>query len=194
MFNPPKVAEWQWLDESCGLWFPWYTLPCLEEISKWDLKDKIVWEFGGGNSTLWWAKKCKHVYTVESNWQWWDYVYKKSEELGIHNLDCELREINEGDQVRKEEYTRALFKYPNPDIVIVDGILRNECLEVGIEVLGNKGGHIIADNFMQSFVWISPAAVELMKPYDTKYFKQEDHQDHDGSPWQTATFTIPKRE
>lgn len=193
-FNPPQVAEWQWLDESCGLWYPWITLPALEIISKWDLADKTVWEFGGGNSTIWWAKKCKHVYSVESNWQWWDYVHKKGEEVGVHNFDCELSEVNEGDQVNKDKYVRALLKYRDPDIVVVDGILRNECLQIAIDVLSSKGGYLIADNFFQDYVWLSQAAVELMKPYDTVYCKQPDHTNHEGNGWQTVIFKIPPKQ
>lgn len=191
-FNPPKVAEWQWLDESCGLWYPWYTLPALEEISKWDLKEKVVLEYGGGKSTLWWREKAKKVVTVEANESWLKMI--DHELRGARESNCTLLycPINEGDQLRKFEYINAADPLNHSyDIVVVDGILRTECLEKGISLLSERGGKIIADNFDQSYVWISPKAIEIMQPYKAEYHVQRDHTNHDGKPWQTVIFTIP---
>jgi predicted O-methyltransferase YrrM len=101
-----------------------------------------------------------------------------------------LRAVNEGDQNKVDFYTFV----PDIDfnIIVVDGILRNECLQHAIKLLSKKGGIIIADNWQQDFVWLSPAAEDLMKPYERKIFVQPDHTNHEGNAWKTAIFTIPK--
>jgi hypothetical protein len=43
---------------------PWYTHLALDEIQKWDLHDKVVLEWGGGFSSLWWAKRCLRLFTI----------------------------------------------------------------------------------------------------------------------------------
>ena len=184
------LNDTQFWDEKLNTAYPWYTKPCLEYLETLDLKDKNVLEFGSGWSTIWWAKKETNVVAIETNKEWWGHIYIA---ITFHkNAGIVLREINEGDQSKVFEYTRVPEFNANIDIVIVDGILRNECLQKGIELLSKNGGIIIADNWQQDFVWLSPAAEELMKPYERKIFVQPDHTNHEGNAWKTAIFTIPK--
>lgn len=182
------TSEWQIIDPDNGLCMPWFTHPCLEELRKWDLKDKRVVEYGAGNSTIWWGQKCKEVFAVEANNQWYIEVRKQMPA----NVTLELRCVNEGDQSQVEFYTAVPDGFI-PDIVVVDGILRYECLKKGIELLSPHGGIIIADNWKQDYVWICPACEELMKPYEAKICVQENHTNHEGNPWKTAIFTIPPK-
>src|SRR5437868_4457405 len=81
MINLQQRNEWQVLDEETNLLFPWYTKSCLDEIVTWDLKDKKVFEFGLGASTIWWSIKCHKVYGVENNRDYYfnvaEYVYPR---------------------------------------------------------------------------------------------------------------------
>lgn len=181
------TSEWQKIDPVTGLCFPWLTHPGLDEIATWDLADKNVCEFGAGMSTLWWARKCNKVFSVEANFQWYCEILKQKPD----NVQLEYRSVHEGDQTQIEFYTAVPEDFI-PDIVVVDGVLRNECLQKGIELLSEKGGIIIADNLDQDYVWVSEAAMKLMSPYEAKYYIQPDHKDHSGKPWQTVIFTIPK--
>lgn len=188
-FNPPRVAEWQWLDESCGLWYPWYTIGALEEISSWDLSGKIIWEYGGGNSSLWWAKKAALVHTVESDFKWFGFICNKSEELNMSNLIPYLEEVNEGDQANKHRYVnRLLCANESPDIIIADGIFRYEVMEMACGF--KRPITLIVDNYQQDYVFICPAAEELMKDYKGQFFTQPDHTNHEGRPWTTAIWHL----
>jgi hypothetical protein len=49
---------------------PWYTYPSIDYLRELDFSDADVLEFGGGQSTLWWAKRAKSVTCLESNENW----------------------------------------------------------------------------------------------------------------------------
>jgi hypothetical protein len=44
---------------------PWLTYPSIAFLERLDLSDKIVLEFGGGGSTVYFSRRSKHVITVE---------------------------------------------------------------------------------------------------------------------------------
>ncbi len=167
--------------------YPWFTRPCLEWLNTIDLSDKNILEFGSGDSTLWFAKRCKQIVSIEAKEEWYQRV-----RTGINsNATIILRQTNEGDQSKINYYCVAsdelLITF---DIIIVDGVLRNECLRKGIELLSKKGGIIIADNWQQHSVWISEDAEQLMKPFKTTLFV-EPSRAHEENPWKTAEFEIP---
>ena len=180
------LNDTQFWDEKRSTAYPWYTKPSLEYLETLDLKDSVILEYGGGWSTIWWSKVAKNILTIEANKEWFEKISPEMPD----NVDMILREVNEGDQNKVDFYTFV----PDIDfnIIVVDGILRNECLQHAIKLLSIKGGIIIADNWQQDFVWLSPAAEDLMKPYERKIFVQPNHTNHEGNPWKTAIFTIPK--
>src|SRR5216117_3805614 len=49
---------------------PWYTYPAIEFLRQLDFSDRTVFEYGSGMSTMFWAKKAKHVVSVEDDEQW----------------------------------------------------------------------------------------------------------------------------
>lgn len=177
-----------------GETLPWFTFGCLQWLTNYDLSNKNILEFGSGNSTAWLSKRCNELVSIEANRTW----YGKTSELTRHNKKTRvlLREVNEGDLSKVDYYCNAADDMGiDFDIVIVDGILRYECLLKGIILLSKKGGLIIADNWKQSYVWICPACEELMSKYDAQIYEQPDHTDNDGiNKWKTAVFTIPKGE
>jgi predicted O-methyltransferase YrrM len=175
--------------------YPWFTLPCLEWLNTLDLSDKNILEYGSGASTFWFAKRCKHILSIEANAQWYQTICNTMLANAVLNLYPERRICNEGEQERVEFYTSnyitdAEIEY-DPDIIIVDGILRNECLKYGIQLLSKQGGIIIADNWQQREVWISEEAEEIMKPYKRELYV-EPSRAHEVNPWTTAVFHIPK--
>lgn len=177
----------QKIDESLGVLFPWYTHGCLGVISKWDLSDKVILEYGGGSSSLWWHRKAKEVWTIETKEEWLKMI--DNELMGCHGrfgtLKLFHREINEGDQSRVDEY----LKIPEgckPNIIVADGIFRTEVCELAVEYFKNNGGGIlIANNFDQDYIWISPRAIAAVEPFEKEIYLQENHTDHSGKPWKT---------
>src|ERR1044071_4103352 len=107
--------EWQFRDESLGgILFPWYVKSFLDELVTWELSDKVVFEYGAGASTVWWAKKALKVYSVDSSSEWIAAIKKeliKTWTPGWFKYDDE-----------KESYVESAkvcgIKY---DIIIIDG-------------------------------------------------------------------------
>jgi hypothetical protein len=50
---------------------PWITYPMINFLDGRIKKDSRVFEYGSGNSTLWWAKHCKQVISVEYDKSWY---------------------------------------------------------------------------------------------------------------------------
>lgn len=183
--NTEQLCFGQRYDSELGILEPWYTNPAMDEIKTWDLSDKVVLEFGGGASSIWWGTKSARCYTIEANAKWYNDIVGMRDANRLINLAVYLREINEGDQTRVEEY----LDFPDdckPDIIIADGILRTEVVEKAIRYFKeNGGGILIADNFWQDYVWLSPKAVELVEPFKKQLYPQLDHLDHSGNCWKT---------
>lgn len=191
-----ELVQWQIKDESCGCIYPWFTHPMLEVLKSWSLSTKVVLEWGAGRSTAWWAYHAKYVVSIEANEE---YAGNVLEELGINRLThkayvIEVPGVNEGTQIPKEQ--DAYVNAPDSaelfyDIIVVDGILRHECMQKALELLSRHGGILISDNWQQDG-FVCPASEELMAPYEIHAYVQPDHVDHHGRPWCTAYWEIPK--
>lgn len=178
------LCQWQIIDPSNELCFPWFVHSCLQKISTWDLKDKVVLEYGGGRSTYWWADKCKEVFTIETNSEWFANLQKTIPS----NVNLYFRGVNEGDQSNIDYYCEVP-KDCEPDIVVVDGILRYECILKALEL--PRPLTLIVDNWLQAYVFICPAAVDVLKDFEQEIFEQSDHTENDGvNKWKTAIFYI----
>lgn len=182
MIDLNTTNEWQFRDSSNGLVLPWYTKSFLDELVTWDLSDKVVFEYGAGASTLWWNKKAKHVFTVESNEQYFEALIKH---IGQHSamMYTPLSDV----------YTNYIYGPHGTkfDIIIIDGEpiqWRDACVQPALDCL-KPGGKLIIDNWMQESVgWIpSEETRALLAPYPCEIYKQIGHPD-----WQTAVFTKAK--
>ncbi len=118
---------------------PWLTYPAihyLESNSK-VLKGATVYEFGSGNSTLWWAKKAKSVTSVEYFNKW----FKKLGPSLPNNVSYVFAENND-----THDFANAILQEKNNfDIIIVDGRDRVQCALNAAQKL-TKNGVIIWDN------------------------------------------------
>jgi hypothetical protein len=103
------------------------------------LKDSdVVFEFGGGNSTLWLAPRVAAVVTVEHDDRW----VRTLRDLAPDNV----RLIH-----RRADDPAAYAFAPSEDIqevdlVIVDGIHRMECFQSAMELVGDTLGAIVLDD------------------------------------------------
>lgn len=182
------MVQWQKIDPSNGHIFPWFTHPALEAIKDWDWSNLTVLEYGSGDSTAWLEDKCKKLTSVESDPQWFQTV--KSRIKDPKKVNYILAEVNEGDQMNGHKYVNApdTFKGLKYDVIIVDGIMRFECIEKAIQL---KPKYLIVDNWQQSYVFMCPKAEELLKGYVQEIYEQADHTDNDGvNKWKTAIFHI----
>lgn len=96
---------------------PWYTYPAIEYLSQFDFSKLSVFEWGAGNSSAYWAKRCRSIVSVEHSELWYE---KLSGNLAQNQTllleEDQIRYLNAIDDVKK------LF-----NIIIIDGICRKEC-------------------------------------------------------------------
>src|SRR6185312_3473548 len=170
-----ELVQWQKLDKN-GICFPWFTHSFLEQLDNWNLSGKIVWEWGAGKSTKWWVNRGCTVYSVETNLNWIEHVASLLTEQEAPFVHLLHRQVNEGDQSMVDFYT-DIPEECCPDIIIIDAILRHECLLKALTL--QRPIIIIHDNWMQDG-FVCPASEELMAPYEIHNFIQEDHTDNHG--------------
>jgi len=209
MLDINSPVQWQVRDEKYPTLKPWFTSGMLDEISKWDLSGKKVFEWGAGWSSIFWAYHCKEVYSVETNAVWINDIIEYLLKLGwdIHGrvaiegknmaicatnkegnqLVIEHRVCNEGDQSKVDYYTEIPNEF-KPDIVVIDSILRHECLLKALTL--PKPITIIHDNWKQDG-FICPSSEKVMEQYEGKFFIEEAHTDNHGNKWSTAVWNIP---
>jgi len=120
------MNDWQHLDHTNGLIFPWYTEAFLHVLRTWNISDWVVGEFGAGASTLWWRDKVKELISVDNNPDW-------AAKSGAILAETE------------EEYLKALGDEACYDCIIIDGEWRNACGPVAMKVI-KRGGIVILDN------------------------------------------------
>ncbi|MBN8212210.1 MAG: hypothetical protein J0M09_04770 [Xanthomonadales bacterium] len=116
-------------------WIPLFTYPCIEYISQFDIRDKRVFEWGAGASTLYWMSRARAVTSIESDPVW----FERMNGLKTGNVDLIL---DQGDgypgQILLQD---GLF-----DIIVIDGAgYRYDCATLASRKLA-PGGMIILDN------------------------------------------------
>jgi hypothetical protein len=136
---------------------PWYTFDAIEFLQKNLTKNNIIFEFGCGASTLFFASKVKKVVSLESNRRWFEIItsiLKNSgdfllEENYFSNANCEIF-INE-DALNQDEYQNFAQNYSQKnnikfDFLIVDSLKRFECVKNSFEAVKNDGYLILDDS------------------------------------------------
>lgn len=118
---------------------PWYTYPAVEYLKQLDLRDKTVFEYGCGHSTLFFARRAARVVSVEHNPDWFALVRDRAP------ANCELMLESESDA-----YAEAIRRYPGGfDVIAVDGLVKGRTrLKCAKEAVGalRPGGLIVLDN------------------------------------------------
>lgn len=117
---------------------PWYTYPAIEYLDSLSFRNKCVFEYGSGNSTLWWSKRCKLVKSVEDDQAWFNLVKEKLSLAANKNVEFIFSK-------NIAEYIAALDT--NFDVIVIDGKNRKNCVEHIIShELHSMANMIILDN------------------------------------------------
>jgi len=153
---------------------PWYTYPAISELNRITPENATVFEFGSGNSTLWWRAHAKHVVSVEHDPLWfassntgadsnillrepWDKANERHFEAvqavvdQIPEFSTDLNELEQIDRGIDAKpflsYIGELLNHPKEhfDVIIVDGMARSACARVAVDRL-KPDGFIVFDN------------------------------------------------
>ena len=127
------MLEWAAVDAS-GNPIPWFTYPAIEYLRQLDLSDARVFEYGSGNSSIYWATRCRQLVTVEDDAEWAEAMRPRLPG-SVNYL------VRSG-----EDYPRAILETDDRyDIIVVDGSRRKSCARFALERLSDTG-FIIVDN------------------------------------------------
>jgi hypothetical protein len=112
---------------------PWYTYPAIKFIEGRLKSSMKVYEFGCGNSTLWYSQRVNWVDSVEHDKEWYDYI--------INSMPKNVS-INQSYKDYVDDIDSRGCKY---DLIVIDGLNRGLCARKAVLNL-TKNGVIILDN------------------------------------------------
>ncbi len=120
-----------------GNCLPWFNYAFIRFLESKLHKNISIFEYGSGNSTLWFASKVQSIKSVEHDQNW---VNKLSLRLPA-NAKVVFQNLAQR-EIYINEIAAENKKY---DMVIVDGRERNRCIEASLSYL-SASGVIILDN------------------------------------------------
>lgn len=147
---------------------PWVTFKAISFLKKNLLSSHKVFEYGGGGSTLFFAKRCKEVVTAEHHTEWFRHIESEFEKMKVKNWKGFLQPAQAGDFVSSpdisnpqhysssdpnykhhhfHDYVHLIDQFPQHhfDLILVDGRSRPSCAFHSFEKL-KPGGWLIHDN------------------------------------------------
>ena len=164
LFPTSALKESGWFDsvknkksiDKNGDPLPWLTYPAIDFLKERINKELLVFEYGAGGSSIWFAKFSKCVDSVEHDPKWHSEVQKqtvdkkniqvflsplkpKHQSLNYNTLAF-LEDKEENEYVNKIKETNKKYH-----VVVVDGLFRNNCVELAGQYLTSEGV-IILDN------------------------------------------------
>ena len=118
---------------------PWFTYSAIDFLENILCESWNVFEWGSGNSTMWWAKKVRSVTAIEDDQKW------HAEVIASLPINAHVH-YKEG-----EDYVNCVHEYPNEsfDVIIIDGSQRNEAAKACVEKLTDDGIIIFDNSDMQ---------------------------------------------
>lgn len=116
---------------------PWVTYSFIDFIKERITKQHDVFEFGSGNSTLFYSKYAKHVSAVEHDKEW----YEKCKNTNLENAALIYCTLEAGGEYCKSAITTGKKFH----MIIVDGRDRVNCCKQAIHALTADGVIILDD-------------------------------------------------
>jgi len=136
-----------------GISIPWMTYPFIKFIEPRLNKNMKIFEYGCGNSTLWFANRVALIVSCEHYIEWFNKIKKK---IPV-NTTLVYKNSQQGD-----DYSKEVSKYKNYfDIVVIDGEERVSCAMNSVGALNEKG----------VIIWDNSERNENQEGYDFLYKK-----------------------
>ena len=142
---------------------PWLTAEATAMLEAWLQPSHVGVEWGSGRSTRWFARRVRHLTSVEHHPQWHALVSAELAEDGLTNVDDRLLPC-EPERVETPEWIATMFASPyvrvadafaprSLDFALVDGMYRSACALAVLPKL-RSGALLIVDNVN----WFLPSA------------------------------------
>ena len=122
--------------DAAGDPIPWYTYGAVRFLERRLSQNLRVFEYGAGNSTLWYARRVARVVSVEHDADWARYIRDQAPA----NVDIVLR-------TTKDEYAAEITRHAEPfDLVVIDSLhWRVACARQAVTRL-SAAGVVVWDN------------------------------------------------
>lgn len=114
---------------------PWFTYPMIDFLEQLDFSGCSVFEYGSGNSTLYWSKRAKSVVAVEDHRGWFERMKPKLPS----NVEYRFREGDAYPAAIGEDEGRRY------DVIVIDGSRRLSCARAAL-AHAKTTGCVIVDN------------------------------------------------
>ena len=122
---------------------PWLTYPALDFLSERLNRDLLIFEYGSGNSTIYYSKIVKKVIAVEHNKEWYKKIKNKlpeNSQIIFVNLDY------------NGIYCQAIKSMNQKfDIIIIDAEDRVNCIKNCLNNLSENGVIILDDSEREEY-------------------------------------------
>lgn len=116
---------------------PWFTYPAIDFLQPRLNKDMSVFEYGSGNSTLWWGVNAGRVVCCEHDIYW----YERLKDSMPQNVESHYAALApEGHYAETCQSVEGNF-----DIIVIDGREQIECCKYAMQAL-TPNGIIVWDN------------------------------------------------
>lgn len=122
---------------------PWVTYSFIDFIKPRLTKDLSIFEYGSGNSTLFYAKNTRRVVSVEHDEAW----FRKIVNQKANNAEMIFCELDKGG-LYSQKANSLEEKF---DIIIVDGRDRVNCCKHSINALTEAGVIVLDDSERQNY-------------------------------------------
>lgn len=115
---------------------PWITYPALEFLSQFDYSECSIFEFGAGNSTLFWAKRARKVVSVETDKGWFESLSR------VMPSNVDLFHIEEA-----KGFTESILRQNGTfEVIVIDSLKHRYGATKNAIKKMTPGGILIFDN------------------------------------------------
>jgi predicted O-methyltransferase YrrM len=128
--------------------YPWITSESNRLLASMLRPDDIGAEFGSGRSTLWFARHCQHLTSVEHDKEWHGKISAAIRDQGLSNVDYFHHSRDEPQETGdRSSYARVALSFDDEsiDFVLVDGLYRDHVTRLMMPKI-KPGGLLIIDN------------------------------------------------
>jgi hypothetical protein len=153
---------------------PWMTYPAIGFLEGRLSKSMEVFEFGAGNSTLWWAERVGRIDACEHDPGWYEATRARlasNASLIHHPLEPD------GDYCRAAEATRSEY-----DLVVIDGRDRVNCARHSLAALKPAGVFVWDNSDRPEF----EEGLRIVKPLGFRTLDFEGLGPVNPYPWRTS--------